>query len=349
VGLHHKQYYVANKSYSEEEYFRILSQYQPFTEKTFSLMRQQQDVLSKGSSFSYLHGYLNENVTGDYLKECKNDVYCFDAYQLEDCAYIFNSPGGVHTSYDSCFIANSECLLECLSGVGEVNQISTLYCWSSGDIFYSDHCFYCHDLFGCIGLRHADHCILNKKYAPDEYEIMHKKIIQHMKETGEWGEFFPIKNSLFAYNETVAQEYFPIDISTPGVKKNDDLYSTQGLHFQFRWRDADTKNFQPATIVDLSDEIKSVDEKICSEILACERCKKNYKIQLAELKFYQKMGLPIPRNCPDCRHADRMQLRNPRHLWERKCSDCGAKISTTFAPDRPEKILCEKCYFKIVR
>ncbi len=42
-----------------------------------------------------------------------------------------------------------------------------------------------------------------------EYEELVPKIIYHMKETGEWGEFFPIEISPFGYNETVAMEYFP--------------------------------------------------------------------------------------------------------------------------------------------
>ena len=39
------------------------------------------------------------------------------------------------------------------------------------------------------------------------------KIVDHMKSTGEWGEFFPSSLSPFGYNETVAQEYFPLDKS----------------------------------------------------------------------------------------------------------------------------------------
>jgi len=31
-----------------------------------------------------------------------------------------------------------------------------------------------------------------------------------MMKTGEWGEFFPASLSPFGYNETVAQEYFPL-------------------------------------------------------------------------------------------------------------------------------------------
>ncbi|HPU95171.1 MAG TPA: hypothetical protein PK398_03285, partial [Candidatus Gracilibacteria bacterium] len=32
-----------------------------------------------------------------------------------------------------------------------------------------------------------------------------------MQKTGEWGEFFPYKMSQFAYNETSAMDYFPLE------------------------------------------------------------------------------------------------------------------------------------------
>lgn len=37
------------------------------------------------------------------------------------------------------------------------------------------------------------------------------KIIEHMKSTGEWGQFFPLTLSPFAYNETAANYHFPFE------------------------------------------------------------------------------------------------------------------------------------------
>ena len=47
-----------------------------------------------------------------------------------------------------------------------------------------------------------------------------------MQKTGEWGEFFPASFSPFGYNETVAQEYFPLNRSVvipakAGIYKNE--------------------------------------------------------------------------------------------------------------------------------
>ncbi|MEI8092507.1 MAG: hypothetical protein WCG98_10555 [bacterium] len=36
------------------------------------------------------------------------------------------------------------------------------------------------------------------------------KIIEHMQKTGERGQFFPVEASFCRYNETVANEYFPL-------------------------------------------------------------------------------------------------------------------------------------------
>ena len=185
-----------------------------------------------------------------------------------------------------------------------------------------------------------------------------------MKETGEWGEFFPIELSPFAYNETVAQEYFPLEVSPPSRRGlgGGSLIKHPTLNFKYQWKEKISYNYRPASIQNIPDDIKDVDDSICREILACEKhltprprregegavCGKNYQIQKPELRFYRKMNLPIPRKCPDCRHAERMKLRNPRKLFARTCADCGIDIQTTFAPDRPEKVLCEKCYLKVV-
>ena len=101
--------------------------------------------------------------------------------------------------------------------------------------------------------------------------------------------------------------------------------------------------------VQVPDTIAETPDDICKKILTCETCSKNYRIVEPELQFYRKMNLPVPRNCPDCRHKARMTLRNPRHLWKRTCDNCNKEIETTFAPEREEKVFCEECYLEIVQ
>jgi len=80
----------------------------------------------------------------------------------------------------------------------------------SNNVLYSDTCHACKDCFGCVGIRHKQYCIFNKQYSQEEYEQLVPKIIEHMKQTGERGEFFPTDMSIFGYNETEAQTYYPM-------------------------------------------------------------------------------------------------------------------------------------------
>ena len=136
-----------------------------------------------------------------------------------------------------------------------------------------------------------------------------------MQKAGEWGEFFPAQYSDFAYNETIAAEYFPM---TQKEAKD------RGWH----WREKDKADYQPAT----------------KEVLACEACGRNYKIIPQELKFYTTEGLGIPKQCFFCRHQDRIRRRGPFKIYDRKCAKCSKDIQTTYAPDRPEIVYCEACY-----
>lgn len=217
--------------------------------------------------------------------------------------------------------------------IGYCDNNMVRFCNTSGkcyETFYSEFCTSCKYCFGCIGLQHNEYCILNKQYTREEYEALVPRIIEHMKQTGEWGEYFPISDSAFAYNETVAQDYFPIDEATARKKG-------------WPWKAESAKEFREQTVT-VPDDIAEVPDSITSEIFACEMTGKNFRVIPQELKFYKRMKLPMPRRCPDQRYLDRLAKRNPRTLWKRNCSECSVELQTSYAPDRPEAVLCEECY-----
>jgi hypothetical protein len=82
--------------------------------------------------------------------------------------------------------------------------------------------------------------------------------------------------------------------------------------------------------------------------LVCEVSGKPFKIIKQELVFYIENKIQIPKKHPDQRHKERMELRNPRTFYERICAECGQNILTTYNPERPEKVVCEECYRKLV-
>ena len=80
------------------------------------------------------------------------------------------------------------------------------------------------------------------------------------------------------------------------------------------------------------------------DIFACTQCKKNFRIIPREFEFYQRLSIPLPRLCPECRHLRRFTARGPNRLWKRHCAKCNAEFETNYTPDRKEIIYCESCY-----
>ncbi|MBI4975518.1 hypothetical protein HZC20_02465 [Candidatus Peregrinibacteria bacterium] len=75
--------------------------------------------------------------------------------------------------------------------------------------------------FACVSMMRNEYCILNKQYTKEEYEELVLWIVEHMKTTGEWDEFFPMKISLFGYNKCSAQMYSPMtkeEVTAKGLK-----------------------------------------------------------------------------------------------------------------------------------
>jgi hypothetical protein len=96
------------------------------------------------------------------------------------------------------------------------------------------------------------------------------------------------------------------------------------------------------------ESIATVDDAITKSILLCEATKKPYRIITQELAFYRRMGVPVPQLSPEERHRRRVQMRNPRRLWNRPCAKCAKDTQTTYAPERPEIVYCEQCYLDTV-
>jgi len=187
-----------------------------------------------------------------------------------------------------------------------------------------------------------------------------------------YGEFFPPELSPFCYNETIAQEYFP-------------LTKEQAIEKGYQWKEPEERNLKiDIKTEDLPDHIEDVKDDIVGKIIECanskqiqnsndqilnkefSQCTTAFRIIPQELEFYRKMNLPLPRLCPNCRHYQRIKQRNPLKLWKRKCqcngthstngiyknttehfhgnNPCPNEFETTYAPDCQEIVYCEQCY-----
>lgn len=208
TGLNRKQYYIANKSYSKKEYEKVKQ----------TLKLNSHEGIQKAASYlaqeklKFPHRaarILNsEECTGNFIVNSKNAHHCFDVKKCWDCSYCAQVIDG-KDSYDVNYCEYFEL---CYEHIGFDNNYDVKFSLISGNCKhceYTDFCMNSNHLFGCISMKKAKNCILNKQYSPEEYETIKAQLQTKMTERGEYGEYFPTEISPFDYKETVANDYFP--------------------------------------------------------------------------------------------------------------------------------------------
>ncbi|MDC0358402.1 hypothetical protein OAO01_06255 [Oligoflexia bacterium] len=334
VNLRNKEYCFMNEKLTPEAYKQKVAELELDRHSKVQAFKVIFQRYSAQFPYKFYNGKNNEGSTGDYIEHTKHANSCFNSRHSEHIAYCRDA-WRARNCLDLTETLQQDFCIElegCYdnNGSGFCAKISQV-----ADLWYCSHCFNSHDLFGCIGLKHHKYCIFNKEYARDEYLKLREKIVAHMQATGEWGEYFPIAASPFAYNESVAYEYFPmteqaaVDQNLGWRTPKDDL-STKGATYQ-----------NP-------DSIHEVDDAVLKEVFVCEDTQRPYKLQQVELAFYRKLALPLPRLHHDERHRRRMFLRNTRQLRSGHCAVCEKAFQTSFAPDSAATVVCEDCYNETV-
>jgi hypothetical protein len=372
TNLRNKSYYIFNQPYSREDYLKKLEEFKVDSYGSLESLKNQFADIKKRAIRKYANIINSQQVTGDNINNSFNCKNCFDiSLDLKDSKYIQNALQLVN-GYDGYGVgAQSELMYEMFdAGIQGSLQCFGGIIYGGANIFYSYNCHGCNNLFGCVGLRNKEYCILNKQYSKEDFLELRGKIIEHMKampycdKGGRiygYGEFFPVELSPFAYNETVAKEYFP-------------LTKEEALKEGYAWKDPELRNYSITKYQkDIPDSIKGVSDDILSQVIECahqgtcdQQCATAFKIIPEELSFYRRMNLPLPRLCSNCRHYQRLAQRNPLKLWKRKCqcagmqsenwsftntvkhfhseNRCPNEFETSYAPDRKEIVYCEACY-----
>jgi hypothetical protein len=341
INLRHKEYMIFNEQYSKEEFEEKKAGFELNHYEKIKDFNKKVNEFFKKFPHKNVQGENNQNVIGDHVYNSKNAEYCFDCKDLEDCKYCAKVAAGVKNSMDYTSWGFKAELMYETAACGD-NAYNIRFCSTcTTSISNLTYCFQCtssSNLFGCAGLRNKKYCILNKQYSKEEYEKLVPKIIEHMKSTDEWGQYFPIDLCPFGYNETIAMDNFPL------TKK-------EALAKGYKWSDYEMAPPEVEKTIkasQLPDTIDKIPDDILNWAVLCEVTGKPFRVVRAELEFYRRMDLPVPHRRPDQRHRDRLALRPPYRLWSRLCDSCGKSMETTYSPERPEKVYCESCYLKEV-
>ena len=107
------------------------------------------------------------------------------------------------------------------------------------------------------------------------------------------------------------------------------------------------------------------DDTVLRQVIVCAESGRPFMIQKAELEFYRKHDISLPRKHPDVRHEERAKLRTGRTLHMRNCDKCEKEMLSVYpltmaASDKrqvtetwdlqleawSQTVYCESCYQK---
>jgi hypothetical protein len=185
-NLRNKQYYFLNQAYSKEEYEKKVKEFRlgSYAERE-KLYNQYLDLIQTKALHQFALIEKSVNVLGNVIVNSKNGKHVFDASDLEDSKYtivcpdVKSSMDAYHFGFRCELIYESHALIHCYDV--KFSHLS----YDNSHLEYCDSCHNSENLFGCVSIKQGKYAILNKQYDVETFIELKKKIIEHMKTTGE--------------------------------------------------------------------------------------------------------------------------------------------------------------------
>ncbi len=362
ANLRNKQYVFRGEQLSKEEYEKRRNDVDTKKWSVVEALNNEFKAVCEGAVHKYADIVASVDCSGNHISNSKNVVNSYGVYECENIKNGMRILKNCKDCHDLYGLAEGEFIYDCVAvSYQTYNCAFSFFCNSSvANCRYAAFCLGSNELFGCIGLKKASYCILNKKYSKEEYEVLAPKIIQHMSDmpfidsVGRaygYGEFFPPEFSPFAYNEALVSDLYPVT-------------REEAMKGGYAWKEHEKKDYKiTIKFQDLPDSLDGADISLTKEIIGCEheqrcnhQCTNAFRVLGTDLDFYRARAVPLPRLCPNCRHYERLAKREPVQLWSRACmcagapshahgmTPCSVTFQTSYAPNRPEAIYCGECY-----
>lgn len=312
VWLQWKKYCILNTQYTKSEYTQKREKIEHLS---YSAIKKLIEPLLQNHIHAATRTHMSENTYWNDLTNCSDSFFCFVADQLERCKY---NRKALHQkdAYDTYCSGYTELWYE------------IMWWWYYNKVWFNvlsdsvTNAWYCiraswgENLFGCVATKNTSNTILNKVYPKHEYEELVSKLIDHMRETRERGEFFPIKHSPYWYNESIAMDYLTIN-----------KQQAQKL-----WLSRYDGVERPPTNVTPTENI-----------IICSQTQKPFKIGAKENKFYEKNNIQSPSLHPFVRYEQRIKnTSNNLHL--RTCDKTWEKMLSVYPQKAPFKVYSQQAY-----
>lgn len=331
-NLRGKSYCIENIQYTRDEYLEKLKSFNFGSYKEIMEFKNIFNQMLRSKAIHKLNFNLKcNNSIGNNLI---NDNNCINCNTISDSENAINCTRGL--KHKDTLNANGCWYVELIGNTANsLNSYLLKYSnWSKARYSeYLDLCIDCEYCFGCVGLKKKKYCILNKQYPKDEYECLKNKIISDMKNNNEYGKFLPYSMCPGPFNLSTAYFYFP-------NTTKEEIIKLGGY-----WQDIDESNIEGLDTSKLPDDIKDVDENICSQALICPETGWRFNISKNELDFYKQNNIPLPRKHFDVRVKDQAKYFTVLNFEKYKCCYCQSDIEAYYPKEWGYKnISCEKCY-----
>jgi len=374
-NLRNSSYIFKNEQLSKEEYLEKIKEFQNSRTNIRNAIKIFEEEVIKNKITKYASVVNSQNSFWDVLIDDKNCYECYDVNSSEDCRYV-----NVWVETKDLMDCNNMYLkpersYEVLWTIWTNNVHFSTYIFNSSNILYSQDCYDCKNLFGCVSLRNKEYCIFNKQYLKEDYEKKVEKIIEKMKKTWEWWEYFDRTNASFPYNDSLALEYFPVEkvveiknnevISQKTINKNWNwiVYILESekeiskakldlgweVKIDILWKTKQKEIWIPENIYflnssDLKETIEEENEEIFKKAIKCPISERPFRITPAEFRFYKRNNIPLPEFHPNERYYKRLWYKPKRELHLQNCCKCNKETLSVYNESR--EIYCEKCYNK---
>lgn len=296
VGLRGREYCFENEQLTETEYRTRIATIDLASRAVCRAMESRLNGML-GSSARTLFLESCEDSTGNHLVNTCRAESCYLSHNAEDIEHcigverikssLFQVGMGVQSEllYNNEAVGNQAYHVAfCVQCFGSIQDLE--YCWNC-----SSGCSYC---FGCVGLRRASYCILNKQYSKTEYFETVARIKAQMRVRGEYGSFFPSVVAPCPFNFTEANDFLPLEREV-------------ALARGYRWADDDDVAATAGGEV-MPDHLDDLPEDALSRRYRCQETTKLYTLQKQEHAFHLRYRIALPDTAPLARIAKRAQF-----------------------------------------
>ena len=344
ANLANKEYYIFNESYTKEAYEEEMKKWDLGSYRSYQELKKRAHEHWKKYPPKVRFDEMTVDCTGNSVFQSKNCKDCYEVTKAEDSRYIFMTRE-VKDSYDISMLGEIERCYDGIVGGNAANVRFGFLCFEGA--FDAEYSVLSHNgstaNFGCVSLRGRHYSIFNKQYSKEEYARITADIRKQMADMPytdargrvyRYGEFFPAELSPWGYNETFAQERFPLSEADARA---------QG----FIWRDEPKTEYHIDRLAsDMPDHIRDAEDSIVREVIGCAKCGRGFRIIPRELAFLRRRSLPLPRECPMCRIREKLgvwmaELKN----IDGACHRCGSSVQYP-SVSQGREILCKACYTK---